>query len=77
MLGVVIGVAAVVAMLGLGEGMREQIIAQIGALGSNQVTVVPGTVRQRPGMPFARPGEELISWKEFEELEAKRIPQIE
>lgn len=77
MLGVVIGVAAVVAMLGLGEGMREQIISQIGALGSNQVTVVPGTVRQRPGMPFARPGEKLIDWQEFKELEARKIPQIE
>lgn len=40
MLGIIIGVAAVVAMTSLGEGTTEEIVGQIGSLGSNQITVI-------------------------------------
>ncbi len=50
MLGVIIGVAAVVSMVSLGQGTRMQITEQIGELGSNVLTVVPGRTRPRPGM---------------------------
>jgi len=50
MLGVIIGVAAVVSMVSLGQGARVQITEQIGELGSNVLTVVPGRARPRPGM---------------------------
>src|SRR5688500_2331926 len=42
MLGVVIGVGAVVAMLALGEGARHSIESSIRSLGSNLLTVRPG-----------------------------------
>jgi len=45
MLGIIIGVAAVVAMTSLGEGTTEEIVGQIGSLGSNQITVIPGRSR--------------------------------
>ncbi|BBH71043.1 ABC transporter permease [Actinoplanes sp. OR16] len=42
MLGVVIGVAAVVALVGIGTGTKEQIERQVEGLGSNLLIVVPG-----------------------------------
>ena len=41
MLGIVIGVAAVIGMLGVGEGARSQITSQIEKLGSNVLMVSP------------------------------------
>jgi len=42
MLGVVIGVAAVVALVGIGTGTKQQIERQVEGLGSNLLIVVPG-----------------------------------
>ncbi len=43
MLGVVIGVAAVVATLAIGQGARASVQAQIASLGSNVILLFPGT----------------------------------
>ncbi|HEV2105037.1 MAG TPA: ABC transporter permease [Candidatus Eisenbacteria bacterium] len=43
-LGIVIGVAAVIATLAIGQGARAAVQAQISALGANVLTVIPGTV---------------------------------
>jgi putative ABC transport system permease protein len=43
-LGIVIGVAAVIATLAIGQGARAAVQAQIRALGANTMTVHPGTV---------------------------------
>ncbi len=42
MLGIVIGVGAVIAMLGVGKGAKDAIRSQIAALGTNVVMVMPG-----------------------------------
>lgn len=60
-LGVVIGVAAVVAIVSVGQGMQGAISSQLGALGSDQVYVMPGSSiegRMMGGGGFAKePGE--------------------
>ena len=43
-LGIVIGVAAVIATLAIGQGARAAVQAQIRALGANVLTVLPGTL---------------------------------
>ena len=43
MLGVVIGVGAVIALVAVGEGTQAQVVSQFEALGSNLLTVSPGT----------------------------------
>ncbi len=48
-LGIVIGVASVIVMVAIGTGAQNQIAGQIGALGSNLVTVMPGRVVGRAG----------------------------
>jgi putative ABC transport system permease protein len=51
MLGIIIGVASVIAMLGIGEGSKVSIQSQIAGMGLNLVTVVPGS-QQRGGVQF-------------------------
>ncbi len=51
MLGVIIGVAAVITMVALGEGASRRVSASISSLGTNLVTVMPGNPRIRFGGP--------------------------
>jgi putative ABC transport system permease protein len=50
-LGIIIGVASVIAMLAIGEGSKVSIQQQIAGMGLNLVTVVPGS-QQRGGVQF-------------------------
>jgi len=51
MLGIIIGVASVIAMLGIGEGSKASIQQQIAGMGLNLVTVVPGS-QERGGVQY-------------------------
>jgi len=44
MLGIIIGVAAVIAMVGVGSGATERIQEQIQSIGSNLIIVLPGSI---------------------------------
>ena len=46
MLGVIIGVAAVIAMLAIGQGAQAAIRAQIASLGSHSLVIQPGSMTQ-------------------------------
>ena len=46
MLGIVIGVAAVIVMVAIGYGARASIRRQIANLGSNMIMIVPGSSTQ-------------------------------
>ncbi len=43
MLGIVIGIASVVSVVALGEGSRQQVLANISSLGTNRIDIMPGT----------------------------------
>ena len=45
MLGIIIGVAAVIAMVSIGGGAREQVVSRIRSLGANLIVIIPGNVR--------------------------------
>ena len=45
MLGIIIGVASVIAMLAIGNGSKQSIRAEIGQMGSNMIMVSPGNGR--------------------------------
>ncbi len=46
MLGIIIGVAAVVAMIAIGRGAQSRVEEQIKGLGSNIMLVLPGSINQ-------------------------------
>ncbi len=43
MLGIIIGVGAVIAMVAIGEGAKATIRSQIASLGTNVLIILPGT----------------------------------
>jgi macrolide transport system ATP-binding/permease protein len=47
LLGIVIGVASVIAMLAIGDGAKQQVLDRIGTMGSNLLLVRPGAPNQR------------------------------
>ncbi len=46
MLGIIIGVGAVIAMVAIGEGAKATIRSQIASLGTNVLVILPGTLSQ-------------------------------
>ncbi len=50
MLGVIIGVAAVILLVSIGEGARKYIHKELGELGSNILAIVPGKTSKEGGM---------------------------
>ncbi len=50
--GVAIGITAVLALTGLGEGARRYIVEEFATLGSNLLIVLPGKVETTGGVPF-------------------------
>ncbi|SNQ62812.1 ABC transporter permease [Candidatus Methanoperedens nitratireducens] len=51
-IGIVIGVAAVVAIISIGQGMQESVQASLGSLGADLITVTPGFSRATGGGGF-------------------------
>jgi len=48
MLGIIIGVLAVIVGTAIGQGSSQQVLARIQSLGSNSITIFPGQQRQGP-----------------------------
>lgn len=46
MLGIIIGVASVIAMLAIGQGSRKNIQASVESLGTNTIMIMPGAITQ-------------------------------
>src|SRR5438132_1176225 len=46
MLGIIIGVGAVIAMVSIGQGAQSMVLDQINGMGSNMLTVMPGNQMQ-------------------------------
>jgi putative ABC transport system permease protein len=55
MLGVIIGVGSVIAMIGIGEGTKQQSLENISKMGSNMLTVMPDWRRGGQSMGSAAP----------------------
>ena len=73
MLGIVIGVASVIALMSLGYGMQSDVENRIAALGSNMMAVIPGTGR-KPGIRPAAGSEKTLSYEDY--LAIKRLPNV-
>ena len=71
MIGIFIGIAAVVALIGLGEGLRTAITSQFGFLGTDILTITASGGFGPPGTGVVNP----LSDKELNEI--KRVPGVE
>ena len=70
LLGIVIGVASVVAMLAIGEGARLEIVDRISSIGTNMLTLQPARV---PGQRFSSPS--TLSFDDADSI-AESVPNV-
>ncbi|MDE3742006.1 ABC transporter permease [Maribacter polysaccharolyticus] len=70
MLGIIIGVAAVIAMLAIGEGSKQSIRSTISSMGSNMITIRPGEDDRGPARGSG--GDvQTLTYKDYEEIKGK------
>jgi macrolide transport system ATP-binding/permease protein len=69
LLGIVIGVASVIAMLAVGEGGKQQVLSQITAMGTNLVMV-------RPGAPGLRGGGDVVTLVPDDAVAIGTLPNV-
>jgi putative ABC transport system permease protein len=74
-LGVIIGVASVVAMVALGSGAQAQVERSISSLGSNLLIVVPGSMRSGGGVRSQAGGG--MGWDSLTLDDAAALEQLE
>ena len=74
MLGIIIGVASVIAMLAIGQGSRQSIQDQISKMGSNMLIIQPGSGMYR-GARMASSGAQTLVLADYEAIK-KDCPDI-
>jgi len=77
MLGVIIGVGAVITMLAIGQGTQNSIKSQISEMGSNMIMIMPGT-EQRGGVRQSSDDMQTLKPSDYEALasQAKLVSYI-
>lgn len=73
MLGIIIGVAAVIALMSIGYGVQASIENNISSLGSNTITIIPGTGR-KPGVRPAAGSTQSLTYKDYEAI--RHLPNV-
>lgn len=74
MLGIIIGVASVIAMLSIGQGSKKSIQDQMSSMGSNLVFVVPGS-QQRGGAMMGNSNTQTLTLDDAEAIR-KECPDV-
>ncbi len=80
-LGIIIGVAAVITMMAIGEGSKQSIRAELSKMGSNLITVRPGAtrrggVRQDPGAMQTLKMADYLAIKQHATLVKQVSPEV-
>ena len=74
MLGIIIGVASVIAMLAIGQGSKKSIQDQMSSMGSNLVFIMPGS-QQRGGIQMGNSGSQSLKLTDVEAIR-QQCPNI-
>lgn len=74
MLGIIIGVASVIAMLAIGQGSKKSIQDQMSSMGSNLVFIMPGS-QQRGGVMMGNSGSQTLKMADVEAIR-QQCPDI-
>ena len=75
MLGIIIGVGAVIAIIAVGSSAQALILSQVEAMGSNLIGILPGAADAK-GPPAAVFGIEVTTLKHEDALALKKIPHL-
>jgi putative ABC transport system permease protein len=72
-LGILIGIAAVILTVGLGEGAQAQVSSEITSLGTNILTITPGSSTSSSGIRQALGSASTLTMADATALEAKTV----
>jgi putative ABC transport system permease protein len=72
MLGIIIGVASVIAMLAIGQGSKKSIQDQMSSMGSNLVFIMPGS-QQRGGVMMGNSGAMSLKMTDLEAIKQQCV----
>jgi len=72
MLGIIIGVAAVISIMSVGASAQDLLLAQVRAMGSNLVGILPGA-SDEAGPPAAMYGIEITTLKHEDGLAIEKL----
>src|SRR5436305_15326927 len=75
MLGILIGIAAVILTVGLGEGAQAQVSSQINALGTNLLVVSPGSTTGTGGIRGGAGAASPLTEADADALAPQRTPR--
>lgn len=75
MLGIIIGVGAVIAMISIGMGVRQNVTNSIASLGSNMLIVTPGSTNQG-GVRSAAGSSQKLKYEDAEAIKKKSRTSI-
>ena len=75
MLGMIIGVAAVITMVALGTGAQAMIEEQVKATGTNMITVLAGQLQQRRRRAWAAAAPDALTPEDAEAL--RELPEFQ
>jgi putative ABC transport system permease protein len=73
MLGILIGIAAVILTVGLGEGAQKSVSARISALGSNLLIVSPGSTTSSSGVRGGAGSASTLTMSDANALQSKTV----
>lgn len=75
MLGIIIGVASVIAMLAIGQGSKKSIQTEISEMGSNMIMIMPGS-NERGGVRMSSDDMQTLKIADFEAIveKARMVP---
>lgn len=71
MLGIIIGVASVIAMLAIGEGSKESIRENISSMGSNIITIRPASTSSSGGVRASGSEMQTLTLKDYEAIKSQ------
>ncbi|MFA6553586.1 MAG: ABC transporter permease [Patescibacteria group bacterium] len=71
MLGVIIGVFAIVILIGLGEGLKQDLKKEVESIGANLLIIVPGKL-STGSMPTGMVGSSTLTTEDVESIQARQ-----
>src|SRR5436190_675077 len=74
-LGIIIGVAAVISMIGIGNGAKAQVAAQVASLGQNVIMVYPASSSSSSGVKLGYGSSVTLTIEDAEAIEGE-IPDV-
>jgi len=77
MLGIIIGVSSVITLVSIGEGLKNTVVGQLNAFGTDQIYIIPGDLENGPGLAGAAFGAVSFNFSDADLIQAQLQDQAD